>query len=90
MRWEAQLQQWRGVTGTDRAKVAATVQPFFGLSAPEQQKALQAMNPSDRREMEATMEAFNRLPKEERDKWESMATAMDTAQAEARKREEAK
>ncbi len=68
MRWEAQLQEWRGVTRTDRAKVAATVQPFFGLSSPEQQRALQAMNPSDRREMEATLEAFNRLPKEERDK----------------------
>ena len=68
LRWEAQLEKWRTTTGPDRAKAAASFQPFFAMSASEQKRALQAMNDSDRREMEATLEAFSRLPKEERAK----------------------
>lgn len=58
---EAQLRRWLALSTTERARMTAGFQGFFGLTERERERTLKQLSSTDREQMEATLAAFGQL-----------------------------
>lgn len=63
---EAQLRRWLALSTTERARMTAGFQGFFGLTERERERTLKQLSSTDREQMEATLAAFGQLPASQR------------------------
>lgn len=58
--------RWNSLSNTERARMTAEFDRFFGLTAPEMKKTLGTLSPAERQQMEKTLADFDRLPPPQR------------------------
>ncbi len=63
---EAQLRRWLALSTTERARMTAGFQGFFGLTERERERTLKQLSSTDREQMEATLAAFGQLAASQR------------------------
>jgi hypothetical protein len=63
---EADIQRWEAMSEGERAQLIERVRKFFDLTPKEQEKALNTVSPKEREQMEATLDKFEKLPREQR------------------------
>lgn len=62
----SELARWTAMTEEQRKQVAANVDQFFALTPDEKQAALETLSDAERKQMENTLEAFDKLPASQR------------------------
>lgn len=65
-RWQSEWQRWQGVPEEQRAALCGQFRQFFTLTEREQQQTIVGLSDAERRQMEETLRAFDRLPPAER------------------------
>lgn len=64
---DSEAARWNAMTEDQRKKTAAGVNQFFELTPDEKQAALNTLSEAERRQMEKTLQAFDKLPPAQRD-----------------------
>jgi len=62
----SELARWSGMTEAERSRITANVNQFFELTPDEKEAALNTLSDAERRQMEQTLQAFDRLPPNQR------------------------
>lgn len=62
----SELQRWASMTEAQRKKIAANVNQFFDLTPDEKDVALNTLSDAERKQMEKTLQAFDKLPPDQR------------------------
>jgi len=63
----SELERWTALTETQRKQIAASVDQFFALTPDEKEAALNTLSDAERGQMEKTLQAFDKLPRNQRD-----------------------
>lgn len=63
----SELARWVSMTEAQREQIAANVNQFFELTPDEKQAALNTLSGAERKQMEKTLQAFDRLPPNQRE-----------------------
>jgi Protein of unknown function (DUF3106) len=63
----SELARWTGMTEEERNRITANVNQFFELTPDEKAAALNTLSDAERGQMEKTLQAFDKLPPNQRD-----------------------
>jgi len=63
---EADIERWQAMSAGERRRLFDRVNRFFDLPPEEQERALNTLSHDERAQMEATLDAFEKLPRGER------------------------
>jgi hypothetical protein len=63
----SELERWTTMTETQRKQIATSVDQFFALTPDEKEAALNTLSDAERGQMEKTLQAFDKLPRNQRD-----------------------
>jgi len=63
----SELERWTTMTETQRKQIATSVEQFFALTPGEKEAALNTLSDAERGQMEKTLQAFDKLPRNQRD-----------------------
>ncbi|HLZ54098.1 MAG TPA: DUF3106 domain-containing protein [Verrucomicrobiae bacterium] len=64
---ESELARWTAMTELQRKRIAASVDQFFALTPDEKEAALNTLSDAERRQMDKTLQSFDKLPPGQRD-----------------------
>ena len=64
--WAEEMNRWQSLPEQQRTDLCARFQRFCQLSAPARQETVYALSEGERKEMESALQAFDRLPPEQR------------------------
>jgi Protein of unknown function (DUF3106) len=63
----SELARWTAMTEAQRKQITMSVDQFFALTPDEKEAALNTLSDAERRQMEQTLQAFDKLPANQRD-----------------------
>jgi len=63
----SELARWTAMTETQRKQITTSVDQFFALTPDEKEAALSTLSEAERKQMEQTLQAFGKLPANQRD-----------------------
>lgn len=65
-RWAKEMDRWQALPENQRAELCAQFQHFFNLTDQAQKQTIDALSPSERKEMEGAVRTFDSLPAPQR------------------------
>jgi hypothetical protein len=63
----SELARWTAMTEMQQKRIAASVDQFFALTPDEKEAALNTLSDAERRQMDKTLQSFDKLPPDQRD-----------------------